>query len=103
MIELSARAKDPRKPYENLLPIVIALTADGNRPSDGGFVLNPDGWRCRMTFSLAFDVITATFQIPTNIVLPRETDTVLDKLTWCSIEGPGLEWSATDVHHSDTS
>lgn len=77
------------RPFANLLPIVDALVSRGNSVVDEGFVLNPDGWRCRMADSLDFGIIEELFEVPDNIQLSREHDTVLDRLTWCSIEGPG--------------
>lgn len=88
MIQIRVRAPDQSKPFENLLPIVADLEANGNMPTDGGFILNPDGWRCRMTLPLDFDQIAITFEVPANVELSRGYDTVLDKLTWRSIEGP---------------
>jgi hypothetical protein len=36
-------------------------------------------------------VIEELFDLPDNIKLSRKHDTVLDQLTWCSIEGPGAQ------------
>jgi hypothetical protein len=79
------------QPFTNLLPIVDALASGGNPPLDGGFVLDPDGWRCRMTRPIDFELIAARFTLPPSIVASRATDTVLDRSTWISIEGPGAE------------
>jgi hypothetical protein len=87
--EMQMGAVDPSRPFETLLPLVNALVQHGNALTDVGFVLNPDGWRCRMVRRLDFDLIEALFTIPANFEFSRESDTVLDRLTWCSIEGPG--------------
>jgi hypothetical protein len=89
VIVLPSRSDDAARPFANLLLIVDALVSRGNQFADGGFVLNPDGWRCRLTKPLDFEVITELFELPDNVQLSRETDTVLDRATWCSIEGPG--------------
>jgi hypothetical protein len=62
----------------------------GNAAIDGGFVLDPDGWRCRMREPLDFDLISDLFILPANVHLAPDHDAVLDRLTWCSIEGPGV-------------
>lgn len=89
MTPLSARSPDPARPYANLLPIVDALLSRGNVLLDGGFLLNPDGWRCRFTSRLALDAVEDAFELPENIQRSREHDSILDRFTWCSIEGPG--------------
>ena len=89
MIPLAGRSHDDRRPFANLLPLVDVLLRGGNALEDDGFVLNPDGWRCRLTDPLDFGLIHANFELPDNIELSCENDTILDKLTWCSIEGPG--------------
>ena len=76
------------EPFANLLPIFDALRSHGNQPVDGGFVLNPDGWRCRMARPIDADLIRQLFTLPPSIIVSSETDTVLDRLTWASIEGP---------------
>lgn len=77
------------RPFLNLLPLVEAFVDGGNSLEDGGFLLNPDGWRCRLVRAIDFELIRETFEIPDNVQLSPEHDTVLDRLTWCSIEGPG--------------
>jgi hypothetical protein len=71
------------------MPLVTAMVERGNTAIDGGFILNPDGWRCRMSEMLDFDLISDLFVLPANVHLAADLDTVLDRLTWCSIEGPG--------------
>jgi hypothetical protein len=80
---------DDQQPFANLLPLVAALIDAGNEMRDGGFVLNPDGWRCRLVRPIDFEVIRERFEPVRTIQLSPEHDTVLDMLTWCSIDGPG--------------
>jgi hypothetical protein len=89
VIILSRGSADPARPFANLLPLVTAIVERGNAVIGGGFVLNPDGWRCRMREPLDFDLISDLFILPANVHLAPDHDTVLDRLTWCSIEGPG--------------
>jgi hypothetical protein len=72
-----------------LLPLVSVMVERGNRAIDDGFILNPDGWRCRMQEPLDVDLIAEVFGLPGSIHLDPAHDTVVDQLTWCSIEGPG--------------
>ena len=88
-MRIAEQARDPQHPYENLLPILEALLASGNETMDGGFLLNPDGWRCRLRRPIDFGLIAATFELPSNISVSRQHDSVLDRSTWCVIEGPG--------------
>lgn len=89
MIPLARRSPDGRRPFANLLPLVDAFLVGGNGLEGDGFVLDPDGWRCRLTDHLDFGLIRSNFEVPDSIELSPEHDTILDKLTWCSIEGPG--------------
>ena len=89
MTEIARESLDPRKPYANLLPLVDALVRSGNTLADGGFVVNPDGWRCRFTQRLDIQFIGEQFKLPGTVQVSEEYDTILDRLTWCSIEGPG--------------
>lgn len=79
---------DPSRPYANLLPLVDFLTGLGNFALDGGFILNPDGWRCRLRDRIDFEAVRSEFNFPANVTLSEEHDTILDSLSWCSIEGP---------------
>lgn len=89
MIPLARFSDHSERPFANLLPLVDAFLQGGNSLQDDGFVLNPDGWRCRLTHPLDFGLIGRDFEVPDNILLSPEHDTIMDKLTWCSIEGPG--------------
>jgi|tagenome__1003787_1003787.scaffolds.fasta_scaffold20985533_6 hypothetical protein len=51
--------------------------------------MNPDGWRCRLRDPLDFDAVTGEFGIPASIKVSEANDTILDTLSWCSIERPG--------------
>lgn len=94
MNELKRRSADAARPYANILPIDDLLVAHGNRVIGGGFVLSQHGWRCQLDSSLDFDVIARTFVLPPTILVSPSTDSVLDQLSWCVIEGPGA--SASD-------
>jgi hypothetical protein len=89
VILLSAVSGYEDRPFANLQPIVDLLLAGGNALEDDGFLLNPDGWRCRLVRPIDFELIQCNFHIPKNIHLSPEFDSVLDRGTWCSIEGPG--------------
>jgi hypothetical protein len=89
MIHVSDVSEDPARPWLNLIPIVEFLEAHGNTLLDGGFILNPDGWRCRMSVSLDLEGIRENFILPKTIFLSDSHDSVLDKRSWCVIEGPG--------------
>ena len=91
MIEIARESPDPDQPFANLLPLVDALLAEGNVLLDSGFVLNPDGWRCRLERPLDLQVIAQRFTLPNNIQISAEYDSILDRLTWCSVEGPGTD------------
>ncbi len=82
---------EAQRPFANLLPLVDALLEGGNALVDDGFVPNPDGWRCRLTRPIDFDLVRDRFEIPDTIQLSPEHDTILDRLTWCSIEGPAIQ------------
>lgn len=76
------------RPYANLLPLVEALANHGNEAS-GPFVLDQSGWWCRVARPIDFDFIDANFDLPPSITLGRGHDTVLDRLSWSAIIGPG--------------
>ena len=80
---------DASRPYADLLPLVEGLLAAGNAYVDGGFIQNPDGWRCRLARPIDFALLRRSFVVPESVLLSSAHDTVVDKRTWCSIEGPG--------------
>ena len=80
---------DSARPYANLLPILDFLVQHGNRALDGGFILDPDGWRARLEKPIDFVAVRRAFQVPSSIQLGEAHDTILDTLSWISIEGPG--------------
>jgi hypothetical protein len=82
-------SSDGKLPYLNLAPIVAALVKMGNETLDGGFVLNPDGWRCGLAKPIDFAFVRSTFELPPSIDLSEAFDTVHDRRSWYSIEGPG--------------
>ena len=77
------------QPYANLLPMVDLLLSLGNVALDGGFVMNTDGWRCRLGHPIDFETVRRKLEVPASINLSDVHDTILDTLSWCSIEGPG--------------
>jgi len=89
MIEVRSRSQDDARPYENLMPIVNLLLEHGNTLMDAGFLLNPDGWRCRMSQRIDFVLIRQSLILPNTILLSDAHDSILDQLSWCVIEGPG--------------
>ncbi len=64
------------------------LLAAGNVPNTNGFLRRPDGLVFELVHPIDFALIRATCDVPPNVVLSEEHDTILDRLTWCSIEGP---------------
>ena len=82
-------------PCERLAPIVEALLAAGNVPNTNGFVTRPDGLVFALVYPIDFKLVRETCDVPRGVVLGDESDTILDRLTWCSIEGPGA--MAADV------
>jgi hypothetical protein len=93
MIEIADASPDENRPYANLLPIVNFLSSHGNVPTDGGFILNPDGWRCRFDKPLDLNAVRSSFRLPKNVTVSETHDSVLDTGSWCSIEGPGAHSS----------
>jgi hypothetical protein len=77
------------QPYANLVPIVDLLLRLGNVAVDGGFIMNPDGWRCRLGHRIDFEAVRREFELPASIHVSDVHDTILDTLSWCSIEGKG--------------
>jgi hypothetical protein len=89
VIEIESRAPDPKVPYENLMPVLRALVAHGNRVVGTGFRLDPSGWGCLLADPIDFDYLDSRFTVPPTIEFSRKYDTVFDRLSWCGIEGPG--------------
>jgi hypothetical protein len=89
MMRIDRTSTDDSRPFENLLPLVSLLVESGNRAIDGGFLLDPDGWRCRLADPIGFEVVRANVELPANIQISEEHDSILDRLSWCVIEGPG--------------
>lgn len=88
MIVIEKLSPDPQRPYANLLPILDALVAAGNELLDGGFLLNKDGWSCRLAHPIDFGLVEANFRLPPNISLAAEVGSIHDRLSWAQIEGP---------------
>jgi hypothetical protein len=65
------------------------LVAAGNDMLDNGFVLSPAGWTCRVAEPIDTAFVTDAFDLPGNVEVSADRDTVFDRLTWCAIEGPG--------------
>jgi hypothetical protein len=89
VVVIERSSPDPARPYANLLPIVEALVAAGNKTRDGGFTMDQAGWRCVMLRPLDLEYVADRFEIPATISLSREHDTIHDRLSWVAIEGPG--------------
>ena len=89
MTVLRGESLDPARPFANLLPLVSVMVERGNTAIDDGFILNPDGWRCRMQEPLDFGLIAEAFILPGSIHLDLPMTPCSTRLTWCSIEGPG--------------
>ena len=94
---IRSRSAIEGQPFANMLPIVEALVQSGSKTLDGGFLLNPDGWRCRVDRLIDFDLVKDAFELPSSIILSEEHDSILDRLSWCVIEGPCAHVS-TDVN-----
>ena len=88
-MNIERQSSDPSRPFLNLLPIVDRLVESGNETLDGGFILDPDGWRCRLAEPIDFELIRKQFGLPPNVALGEDHDSVHDRLSWCVIEGPG--------------
>jgi hypothetical protein len=78
------------QPYANLVPMIDLLLRLGNVALDGGFIMNPDGWRCRLGHPIDFESVGREFEVPASINLSDVHDSILDTLSWCSIDGPGV-------------
>lgn len=85
------------QPYANLIPMVDLLVRLGNVTVNGGFIINPDGWRCRLRHPTDFEAVRREFEVPASIHLSDVHDTILDTLSWISIEGPGAAFIHKDV------
>jgi len=86
---IDQRSTEAGKPYANLLPIVEFLVSRGNIAIEGGFVLTQGGWGCLLERPIDFDAVRAEFETPPTVILSESDDSILDRLSWCSIEGPG--------------
>ena len=65
------------------------LLAAGNVPNTNGFLRQPEGAVIGLVYPIDFELVRATCVVPPEVVLSEEYDTILDRLTWCGIEGPG--------------
>lgn len=90
-MKIDPESADPKRPYANLLPITDALLAAGNEHLDGGFVLTPAGYVCRLAKPIDVALVRARFSLPPTIEASGEYDTILDRLSWVAIEGPGAD------------
>jgi len=72
-----------------LQEILGVLLAAGNVPNTNGFLRRPDGLVFELVHPIDFVLIRATCDVVPNVVLSEEYTTILDRLRWCSIEGPG--------------
>lgn len=90
---INERSADAAQPYSNLFPIVEFLVRLGNVTLDGGFLLTQAGWICRLQRPIDFEAVRSEFEIPASIDLSETHDGILDRLSWCYIEGPGA-WAS---------
>lgn len=91
LIDIAPGNPDALYPYENLLPVVELLIANGNRftAAGNGFQRQPHGWVCELELPLDFDLLTREVTFPPIIKAGPQGDGVLDMGTWCLISGPG--------------
>ena len=89
MTQIERTSGDRKKPYSNLIPIVELLVANGNQVLDGGFILTQAGWQCRVARPIDVELLLRTLELPPNVEVSSDRDTILDRLSWCVIEGPG--------------
>lgn len=80
------------RPYERLVPLVEALVAHGNElvydNGDRGFIPQPDGYSCFLAKRIDFALLAEQFQLPDDLVLQPDQDTLHDWATWVSVYGP---------------
>jgi hypothetical protein len=88
-VPIEAGVDGGERPFRNLLPIVDALVAHGNRvrPPGRPFYQDRDGWRCDLVAPIEFELIERLFELPSMIEVSRTWGTVLDRDTWIVIEG----------------
>lgn len=98
MIEIQAVSSNRQRPYANLVPIVDFLVANGNRlgdfsstNGDHGFFGTQGGWQCDLALPIDFALIADTFALPDSIDASPRYDSILDRMSWCVVEGPGAE------------
>jgi hypothetical protein len=101
MIVIRAKSRDEAAPFSNLLPIVDLLARRGNSLVDGGFILTPAGWQCRLSDRMNLDLVLSEFVLPPSVETSVEYDTILDRLSWCVIMGPGAGASWGPRGHAD--
>jgi hypothetical protein len=74
--------------HSHLDAIVECLIRHGNKPKFsfvwGG---DKDGFKCRMSNPLDFELIERMFELPSSVHLLREKDLVYCERTWASIAG----------------
>jgi hypothetical protein len=90
-VQIARTSGSDDHPYENLVPIVALLTASGNAVLGAGFHLDPDGWGCQLRDPIDFALIARQCELPKNVEPSIAYDSIIDRLTWCVIEGPGAE------------
>ena len=76
-----------------LLPVVELLVAHGNLAVAGGFVNSQGGWYCQMSDRLDHDLVRQNLVVPSSWDMSEAHDTILDRLTWSCIVGPGGDTS----------
>jgi hypothetical protein len=88
-MRIEKESTDPKRPFDNLQPIIESLIAGGNVAVDGRWVLDPGGWAYRLARPIDFGRLRSQFEFPSTVSLGERHDSVHDQLSWCVIEGPG--------------
>ncbi len=74
--------------YDHLLPIVDALIEGGNEPfHPQKFIPSQGGTYCPMKKRIDFDLIRARFELPDNIKLDDDQNSIFDTLSYLEILG----------------
>ena len=86
-MKIDTWSSEPGRPYANLEPIVDALVGGGNELVSRGFQATRAGWECRLAKQIDFEMVASRFSLPPNVDSSPRYDSILDRHTWCVIEG----------------
>lgn len=89
-VHIDAKSRDPQRPHDNLVPIVDALVAAGNSIRHD-FHPTMQGPECLLRDAIDFDLVSEMFDLPPNVELFAQLDSIGDQLTWVGIQG-GEGW-----------